>query len=116
MTDNPSLSSPADIAIVVVTYDENVLGRRLAAMQLPDEIRDLFRHALARVWREEEMHTLYIRGGLLKFRKPVLNTETRHPQRKQPPSAPPTICTGWLPLPCTAPILPLPTLPKGEGI
>jgi hypothetical protein len=59
---------------VVMTYNENVLGQRLSGMPLPDEVRELFRHALAWVWREEEMHAVYIRGALLRLGDRLLTT------------------------------------------
>ncbi len=61
---------------VVVAYDEGVLGRRLAAMPLPDDVRDLIRCALLRVWRDEEMHAVYIRRALLKLGSPLVTART----------------------------------------
>ncbi|MBI3782464.1 MAG: hypothetical protein HY270_03585 [Deltaproteobacteria bacterium] len=57
---------------VATAYDEQVLGRRLAALPLPDEIRKLFRTALQRVWKDEEMHATYIHAALLKLGSPVV--------------------------------------------
>src|SRR5262249_37223437 len=50
--------------IVAVGYREAAIARRLAAMPLAPEVRDLIRHALLWVWKDEEMHALYIRGAL----------------------------------------------------
>jgi uncharacterized protein (DUF362 family) len=61
---------------VAVAYDEHVLGRRLAAMPLPDDVRELIRHALVWVWQDEEMHTIYVRGALLKLGQPLLSART----------------------------------------
>ncbi len=61
---------------VVVAYDKNTLGRRLASMPLADNVRELIRHALAWVWREEETHALYMRHTLLKVGDPLLSVRT----------------------------------------
>jgi hypothetical protein len=61
---------------VAVAYDEGVLGRRLAAMPLPDDVRELIRCALLWVWKDEEMHAIYIRGALLKLAGPLLKART----------------------------------------
>src|SRR5207248_3291425 len=39
----------------------------LVAMPIGDEARDVIRHALLWVWKDEEMHTIYVRGALLKL-------------------------------------------------
>lgn len=53
--------------IVAVSYRENAIAARLAAMDIDDDIRELVRHALIWVWKDEEMHAIYIRGAILKF-------------------------------------------------
>lgn len=40
---------------------------RLKTMPIDDEIRELIRHALVWIWKDEEMHTIYIRGAILKL-------------------------------------------------
>jgi uncharacterized protein (DUF362 family) len=52
--------------IVSVGYREELIHRRLQAMPLPEEARDLMRHALVWAWKDEQMHTIYIRGVILK--------------------------------------------------
>jgi hypothetical protein len=61
---------------VVVAYDASTLGRRLASMPLADDVRQLLRHALAWVWREEETHALYMRRTLLHVGDPLLMART----------------------------------------
>lgn len=58
--------------IVSVGYSEDVLARRLADLPVSEEVRDLFRHALLWAWKDEEMHAIYVRGAIFKFRSPVL--------------------------------------------
>jgi uncharacterized protein (DUF362 family) len=53
--------------IVAVAYRESLIAARLAAMPLPDDVRDLIRHALVWAWKDEEMHSIYIRGAILKL-------------------------------------------------
>jgi uncharacterized protein (DUF362 family) len=58
--------------LVSVGYREELMTQRLAAMPLPPAVRELMRHALIWAWRDEEMHTIYIRGALLKYGAPLL--------------------------------------------
>jgi hypothetical protein len=53
--------------LVSVGYREELMTGRLAAMPLPPAVRELMRHALIWAWRDEEMHSIYIRGALLKY-------------------------------------------------
>jgi uncharacterized protein (DUF362 family) len=53
--------------LVSVGYREELMTRRLSAMPLSPAVRELMRHALIWAWRDEEMHTIYIRGALLKY-------------------------------------------------
>ena len=53
--------------LVSVGYRETAIARRLQTMPLPLEVRDLIHHALLWVWKDEEMHAVYIRGVLLKL-------------------------------------------------
>lgn len=62
--------------LVSVGYREELMTRRLAAMPLSPAIRELMRHALIWAWRDEEMHSIYIRGALLKFGGPILKMKT----------------------------------------
>jgi uncharacterized protein (DUF362 family) len=61
---------------VTVAYAESVLGRRLATLSMPDEVGEVVRQALRWVWRDEEMHTIYVRGALLKLARPLLAAHT----------------------------------------
>lgn len=58
--------------LVSVGYREELMTQRLAAMPIPPAVRDLMRHALIWAWRDEEMHSIYIRGALLKYGGPIL--------------------------------------------
>ena len=53
--------------LVATGYREDVIAERLVAMPIGDEARDVIRHALLWVWKDEEMHTIYVRGALLKL-------------------------------------------------
>lgn len=53
--------------IVAVGYRESLMERRLAAMQIPDDFRETIRHALVWIWKDEEMHAIYIRGAILRI-------------------------------------------------
>jgi uncharacterized protein (DUF362 family) len=53
--------------IVSVGYRESLMLKRLAAMRIPDEVRDIIRHALVWAWKDEEMHAIYIRGAMFKL-------------------------------------------------
>jgi len=53
--------------IVAVSYRENAIAQRLAAMPITEDIRELIRHALIWIWKDEEMHSIYIRGAILRF-------------------------------------------------
>ena len=58
--------------IVTVSYREEVLAARLRAMPIPEEERELIRHALLWAWRDESMHAIYIRGAILRLGGPLL--------------------------------------------
>jgi uncharacterized protein (DUF362 family) len=51
--------------LVSVGYREAAIVRRLQDMPLEPGVRDLIRHALLWVWKDEEMHAVYIRGAIL---------------------------------------------------
>ncbi|MDA1053764.1 MAG: DUF362 domain-containing protein [Planctomycetota bacterium] len=53
--------------IVSIGYRESLMKRRLATMPLAEEVREVIRHALVWIWKDEEMHTIYIRGAILKI-------------------------------------------------
>ncbi|MDQ6852271.1 MAG: DUF362 domain-containing protein [Actinomycetota bacterium] len=51
--------------VVSIAYRESAIADRIARMPLPEAVRDLIRHAMVWVWKDEEMHTSYIRGVVL---------------------------------------------------
>ncbi|HUQ68369.1 MAG TPA: DUF362 domain-containing protein [Planctomycetaceae bacterium] len=53
--------------LVSIGYRESLMERRLAGMPIPDEVREIIRHALVWIWKDEEMHTIFIRGAILKI-------------------------------------------------
>ena len=53
--------------IVAVGYRESAIARRLAAMPIPDDVRELVRHGLIWAWKDEEMHAIYIRGAIIRL-------------------------------------------------
>jgi uncharacterized protein (DUF362 family) len=54
--------------MVSIGYRESCINERLAAMPLDDEVRELIHHAMVWIWKDEEMHAVYVRGALLKLR------------------------------------------------
>jgi uncharacterized protein DUF362 len=62
--------------LVTVGYREELMTKRLAAMPLSEPARELISHALIWAWRDEEMHTIYIRGALLKLGGTLLRVNT----------------------------------------
>ena len=48
-------------------YRESLMEVRINAMPLADDVKELIRHALVWIWKDEEMHTIYIRGAILKL-------------------------------------------------
>jgi uncharacterized protein (DUF362 family) len=60
--------------LVSVGYREELMTQRLSAMPIPPAVRELMRHALIWAWRDEEMHSIYIRGALLKYGGALLRT------------------------------------------
>src|SRR5262249_41976159 len=53
--------------IVSIAYRESLMAARLRAMPLPEEVRELVRHALIWAGKDEEMPAIYIRGAILKL-------------------------------------------------
>jgi uncharacterized protein (DUF362 family) len=53
--------------MVSVGYRESQIVQRLAAMPLDDDVRELVHHAMLWIWKDEEMHAVYVRGALLKL-------------------------------------------------
>lgn len=61
--------------LVTVAYHDDRLSRRLAGLELDPAVRELFRHALAFTWMDEERHSVYIRGFL--WREGTLRVRAR---------------------------------------
>jgi uncharacterized protein (DUF362 family) len=55
--------------IVTKAYDESFIAERVADLPVPEQVRALVRHALVWAWKDEELHTVYIRGRLLSARR-----------------------------------------------
>ena len=53
--------------IVSVGYREEAIARRLASMPIAADVKEVIRHALIWTWKDEEMHSIYIRGALLRL-------------------------------------------------
>lgn len=53
--------------LVSIGYRESLMEQRLSAMPIPADVREIIRHALVWIWKDEEMHTIYIRGAILKI-------------------------------------------------
>ena len=58
--------------MVTVAYRETLMTDRLRRTGLPPTVQGLVRHALIWVWKDEEMHAVYIRGLLLRMGGPLL--------------------------------------------
>lgn len=57
--------------IVAVAYREDTLAARIAGLGLPADAAALVRRALLWAWKDEQLHTEYVRGLLLTARRPV---------------------------------------------
>lgn len=53
--------------IVSIAYKEDRIATRLARMPLPENIQRIIQHALLWAWKDEEMHTIYIRGAIFRL-------------------------------------------------
>src|SRR5262249_32081618 len=53
--------------IVSVGYREELIAARLDTMPISKPERELIRHALLWIWKDEEMHAIYIRGAIFKI-------------------------------------------------
>lgn len=61
--------------LVSVGYREDLMLARLGTMPIAPEVKELVHRALVWVWRDEEMHAIYIRGAILKLRNPRLTVQ-----------------------------------------
>ena len=53
--------------IVSVGYREELIAARLDKMPISEQEREIIRHALLWIWKDEEMHAIYIRGAIFKI-------------------------------------------------
>jgi uncharacterized protein (DUF362 family) len=53
--------------IVSVGYREEMIAARLSTMPISEQGREIIRHALLWIWKDEEMHAIYIRGAIFKI-------------------------------------------------
>jgi len=53
--------------IVSVGYREELIAGRLDTMPISEQEREILRHALLWIWKDEEMHAIYIRGAIFKI-------------------------------------------------
>jgi hypothetical protein len=53
--------------IVSIGYRESLMTERLSRMPIADDVREIIHHALVWIWKDEEMHSLYIRGAILRL-------------------------------------------------
>jgi uncharacterized protein (DUF362 family) len=53
--------------IVSVGYREELIAARLETMPISEQEREIVRHALLWIWKDEEMHAIYIRGAIFKI-------------------------------------------------
>jgi hypothetical protein len=60
--------------IVSVGYHEELIGARLDLMPVSAQEREIIRHALLWIWKDEEMHAIYIRGAIFKVGAFTLRT------------------------------------------
>jgi uncharacterized protein (DUF362 family) len=52
--------------IVSVGYHEVLIAARLDSLPISEQEREIVRHALLWIWKDEEMHAIYIRGAIFK--------------------------------------------------
>ncbi len=62
--------------IVSVGYRESLMTSRLNSSKLSREVSEMIQHALIWIWKDEEMHAIYVRGALMKFGSPGLKATT----------------------------------------
>lgn len=52
--------------LVATSYQEKVLNSSIDALNIPSAFKSIFKHSLIWIWKDEEMHTDFVRSGLLK--------------------------------------------------
>lgn len=50
--------------IVSMAYRSSQIARRLSEMPISEDLRNLIGHAIIWIWKDEEMHAVYVRGAL----------------------------------------------------
>ncbi len=58
--------------VVSVGYRETLMLQRLQQMPVSPQTQNLIHHALVWAWKDEQMHTLYLRGAILRMGSPIL--------------------------------------------
>lgn len=58
--------------LVTVGYDEETIRSRVVALEASESIKELIQRALTWVWKDEEMHVIYVRGSLFKLGSPLV--------------------------------------------
>lgn len=61
--------------IVAVAYREDAIRARIDALRVDDDTRDVIRHAMRWIWKEEQMHATFVRGVLLRVGGPLLRAQ-----------------------------------------
>ncbi len=57
--------------VVAVAYREDAVAGRVAALPVAEDVRRLIRQTLVWIWKDEEVHTTYMRGYLLRAGRPL---------------------------------------------
>lgn len=52
--------------IVSISFRQSVIDDRLRRMPIPEEVRRLISQAVVWIWKDEEMHAVYVRGALMR--------------------------------------------------
>ncbi len=55
--------------LVATSYQESILRKSIENLQASDAFKRIFRHGFIWIWKDEEMHTDYVRSGLLTTNK-----------------------------------------------
>ena len=55
--------------LVATSYQESILRKSILNLKSDDAFKRIFRHGFIWIWKDEEMHTDYVRSGLLKSNK-----------------------------------------------
>lgn len=55
--------------LVTTAYRASFLQKNIERLQVDDDLKTVFRQAFIWIWKDEDMHTIYTRGALLKSKK-----------------------------------------------